>query len=158
MNQNVKKNIRLLAEKYKHDIQYRERSILLTSSINQIEITQKDKYGFYFSYNPNLEGKKREVDFHDIYDVLIDLLSRREIYHLKPKNGNLLTIDDWIDGDGCASDKAFQKQFKELDQSVLEYKNLGGNRIEAEYYKGLIIIIDDLLMDKSNVIELKSLI
>ncbi|MFT5820144.1 MAG: hypothetical protein ACI8ZM_001378 [Crocinitomix sp.] len=40
MDQGEKKNIQLLAEKYLHDIQYRADILVLTSSINQIEISQ----------------------------------------------------------------------------------------------------------------------
>jgi hypothetical protein len=115
------------------------------------------KYGFHIHANPDLDGKRFEIELEDIYDVLITLFSRYKVDPILPNKGKLLTIKDWTTEEGEQAKKRLKKLAKDLDRSGVVYENLGGNRIEAEYYKGLLILTNDILLCKSNVIEIAAI-
>lgn len=152
MDHNIKKHIRLLAEKYEHVVNYQANSILLTNSYNEIELYQKDKSQFRIHYNPNLDGKALDVDLPNVYDVLIDLLRRTQAHPYKQKTGNLLTLADWFEGE-----QGFTKQLSDLIKKESLTPNdcvyFGGNRFELAYYKGIFILTDDLMSQRSNIFE-----
>ncbi|GAB1856895.1 hypothetical protein MHTCC0001_17310 [Flavobacteriaceae bacterium MHTCC 0001] len=155
MDKLIKKNIRLLVEKYNHSIEYNEDHISIYDSLNKIKVFQNQKYDFKVEYNIILNEVLVDVVKDDIYDILIELLERVELYELKEKTGFLLDINRWIKEEG-GSKEIIRKLIEDTKNNSLEYEHLGGNRIEAEYYKGLIILKDDLYWDKSNVINLKT--
>ena len=152
MDHTIKKHIRLLAEKYQHTINYKANGILLTNSFNEIELYQKDKGQFSIHFNPSVDGKALDVDFPNVYDVLIDLLRRTQAHPYQPKNGNLLTLADWFEGE-----QSFMKQLHNLIKkeslTPIDCVNFGGNRFELEYYKGIFILTDDLMAKRSNIFE-----
>lgn len=153
----IKKNIRLLCERYDHSIEYSAEDLLIKSDLNWIKISPKSKYGFVIKYNTKSTNIQIEIRSEDIYDVLIEILTRPQLYELKAKTGKLLELNDWIteEGSGIAKELKTLKATASLEK--VDFKNIGGNRLEGEYFKGIIILTDDLRWDKSNVFELNSI-
>ncbi|PPK94927.1 hypothetical protein LY01_01680 [Nonlabens xylanidelens] len=157
MEQLIKKNIRLLSERYNHSIEYGINELFITNKINTIKIHPKNKYGFDIVYNTDEGIDKICSNLEDIYDFLIELLRRTELYKLIPKNGKLLDLSDWIkEEDGDWIIKSLKVLVTKFDDIQIEYKEFGGNRYELEFYKGLLILNDDLCICKSNVIEINN--
>ena len=158
MNKSIKKNIRLLSQKFNHSIDYHIDCVFIHSSLNRVKISQEKKYGFKVQYNSFLKNISIDIEKEDVYDIILELLKRTELYELKEKTGFLLNVKKWINEEANDYGKEIiQGLIKVSKKDLIEYENLGGNRIEAEYYKGLIILNDDLCWDKSNVINLKTI-
>lgn len=159
MNPLIKKNIRLLSEKHHHSISYGVNEMLIANDINTIKITPERKYGFKITYNTSEGLEQISSDLDNIYDVLIDLLKRHKPYKLISKNSTLIHLENWIDEEGG---NWIKKSLKDLsiryDNGEIEYEDLGGNRFELEFYKGLLILVDDLCIKKSNVIDIKTVL
>lgn len=67
----------------------------------------------------------------------------------------ILQIDDYIkDEQGLPFLLSLQRELS--DNPALVHKELGGNRILAEYFRGMMILRDDLIMAATNVIEFGS--
>ena len=157
MNQLIKKNIRLLSEKYNHKIEYGTGELFITNKINTLKISPRSKYGFDIEYNTDKGLDTISSNLVDIYDFLIELLRRTELYELIPKRGKLLDLNDWIkEEDGNWIGKSLRTLVDKFTKGQIEYEEFGGNRYELEFYKGLLIINDDLCISKSNVIEINN--
>lgn len=156
LNHTLKKNIRLIVEKYNHSIKYHFDFLIIKSEINFIEIHKESKENLLIKYNVLNGVISKTIKEEYVYDLLITLF-----YRIKPNviylhQGRLLTLDIFIKEE-CNSSN--------IHSHLIEYKlnwcnggssfvNIGGNRLEAEFYKGLLILTDDILLDKSNVIEI----
>jgi hypothetical protein len=151
MDQLIKKNIRLLTERFNHSIEYSAEDLWIKSDLNSIKISPKHKYGFVVAYNSESNIIQIEIKLADIYDILIQLLRRTQPYGLKEKTGKLLSIADWITEEGDWVVKELKVLKNNLDQENLEFKEIGGNRFKGEYFKGLLILTDDLCWGRSNV-------
>ena len=157
MDQLIKKNIRLLTERYNHTIEYSTKDLLINSDLNSIKISPKSKYGFIIDYNSESDVVRIEIELTDIYDVLIELLRRTKLYQLEAKTGDLIDVEIWASEEGDWVIKELRELQLRLENESLDFKEIGGNRFEGEYYKGLLILTDDLCWSKSNVIEFKTL-
>lgn len=157
MNKEVKSNIRKLAEKFNHEIEYHKDIVVLKSEINKIDLWQTDKYGINISYNLNENiYDKLEVKIEDVYDIILTLLSRKEnLEKFILKKGTLLTTEEWIKVEGKFAEEQLEELKRDLRYEQIEFRELGGNRYVAEYYNGLLIMTDDLCWAKSNVIPIQ---
>ena len=153
MDRTIKKNLRLISEKYNHGIAYHDNYLLISGLINKIKISQHKKYNFNVEYNIALQTISVHVEKQDIYDIVLELLRRYELYILKPRPGKLLQIKDWINNECTTNKKEIKQSILSVRNSENEYKYFGGNRLELEYYKGIFILQDDLCIEKSNIIE-----
>lgn len=154
MDQKIKKHIRLLAERSGHNIDYQAESILIRSFLNEVTILQSDKYSFDFQYNTMQGSIKVRAAREDVYDLLLGLLGRIEAVEVKRKTGPLLTMEEWIKEEGKLAKTELEQLRADLQSQEIHQRRFGGNRIEAEYYDGLIILSDDLCWWRSNVIEI----
>lgn len=150
----IKRNIKLLAEKYNHLIEYDKNAIILKNSNNDIRIWEEDKHEMNVRYNiDNKNINNLKLDKNHFYDLLIELLTRKKSnLNIEPKDGTLLTLEEWVNEEGDFAKEKLENLKRELKNSKIEYRLLGGNRYVAEYFKGIIIITDDLYWAKSNVI------
>lgn len=157
MNKELKSNIRKLAEKFNHEIEYQKDIVVLKSEINKIDLWQTDKYGINISYNLNENlYDKLEVKIEDVYDIILDLLSRKEnVEKLTLKTGTRLTTEEWIKEEGEFAKEQLEELKRDLQYEEIEFRELGGNRYVVEYYNGLLIMTDDLCWAKSNVIPIQ---
>jgi hypothetical protein len=155
MNHQTKKNIRVLAEKYHHSIQYDKEVVRLEAGSNTIEVEPTNKGVLTIRYNALKETEKLEIPSDEVYDVLIELLRRKETAVIHRKEGDLITLDLYRQEEGTIVDQWLKQLKAEINTKGIAHKQLGGNRIEAEYYKGLLILTDDLVYYLSNVIELE---
>ncbi|WP_298541902.1 hypothetical protein [uncultured Aquimarina sp.] len=155
MDQKIKKNIRIIAEKNNCTILYNSNSLTIIDSMNSIQIAQNNKYEFDLVYNIIKDIIQIKVPIEEIYDVLLELLRRIDLNKIKLKTGVLIQLIDWIKEEGVSAKDNLEKLKMDLKIKSIEYRHLGGNRIEAEYYKGLLILSDDLCWNKSNIIEIK---
>ena len=89
---------------------------------------------------------------------VFDIVSRLATPHLAPllrkyNRGSLLTLQDYIDNEhGGPCIESLCERIAD-DPSIVR-TDLGGNRILAEYYHGVLILCDDLCEDATNVIEI----
>ncbi len=51
MNHQIKKHIRILAERFNHHIKYEKNEVELKNDINEITLSSPDKYGTIVKYN-----------------------------------------------------------------------------------------------------------
>jgi hypothetical protein len=153
MDHQTKKNIRILAEKYDHAIRYDQEVIILESAFNRIEIRQKTREELTVSFNCAHGWEKLDIPHEEIYDIIIEVFRRNETQVVERKNYlPVLTLDSYIQEEGDFASDALKKLRSEIKNKGLTHKKLGGNRIEAEYYNGIIILTDDIMLQPSNVI------
>lgn len=157
MDQLIKRNIRLLSERFNHSIEYSSEYLLINSDLNSIKVSPNSKYGFIINYNSESGNVQIEIELEDIYDVLIELLRRKELYQLKAKTEKLICIEDWTSEEGDWIIQELKELHLRLENESFDFIEIGGNRFEGEYYKGLLILTDDLCWNKSNVIEFNTL-
>ena len=156
MNQELKRNIRLLTAKFNHEITYNhDSSISVRNEVNDILIKQLNKNELLVSYN--LETEEIEVlkQTNEFYDLFLELLERTSLKKVKPKNGAPISLEDWFESEGDFAKQQLRNLKDEISCDKIIYKNLGGNRIEVEYYCGILILTDDLFLAPSNIIKLE---
>ncbi|WP_053989917.1 hypothetical protein [Mangrovimonas sp. TPBH4] len=151
----LKEHIKLLAEKYNHKLTYDKFKIIVFSDKNYVEINELNQKSVEITYNYSTGKEKTILKNSDIYDLLIEILTRFELNIIRSKNCELLNISHFIEEEGKVANKRLAELKSEIKNGQVIYRNLGGNRIEAEYYKGILILKDDLMNYKSNVIEFK---
>lgn len=153
LNTTLKKHIKLLSELYDHSIDYNKNTIILNSRLNNIRITQINKTNIELTFNINSEKQHLIIQNNDCYDILIKLMKRNESY-LCPFGDKsmkfILPIDFLEEEMNGATELDLKKLI--LSKSA-EYVDLGGNRFEGLYYKGVLILTDDLLWSKFNMVD-----
>jgi len=156
MNLEIKRSVRLLSERYNHTINYEKNTIILRKDFSSIKIWQEDKNSIYVSFTiQDHQENQIKINNEDIYDVLLELfINPKGEESILEKNGILLTIDEWINEEGMYAKEKLTKLKKDLKNGDIKYRALGGNRYEAEYFKSILILTDDLCWAKSNVILL----
>ena len=156
MNQNIKKNIRLLASKYDHDISYNhDSSICVFNEINNIFIKLINKAEVLISYNLEKDEEEILIKANVFYDLFLNLLERNSLCKIELTEGDPLSLDDWFEHEGSFAKQQLKDLKNELARDEFTYKNLFGNRILVEFYSGILILTDDLCWTPSNIIELK---
>jgi hypothetical protein len=154
MNHLIKKYIRLVCERYKHTIEYIGNDFLIKSDLNTFHLSFSSKNTFIIKYNITENNfEEINIEIEDIYDVLIELMCRSILYSLERRTGKLLDINEWISCEGVKILKKLKSLKVHLEKEELDFLDIGGNRIEGIYFKGLIILVDDLGWCKSNVLE-----
>ena len=156
MKKELKKHIKLLAEKFNHKVEYEKEVMVLQNVVDEIRIWEEDKYGTNVSYN---EGKDLKIELklnsENFYNVFIEILGRKsQEEKLMIGDGILLTIEEWIKEEGDFAKDQIEGLKIDLENEQIEFRKLGGNRFEAEYFKGILILTDDLCWGKSNVISI----
>ncbi|KQT20584.1 hypothetical protein ASG22_16550 [Chryseobacterium sp. Leaf405] len=154
INKIIKKNIRLLSERYSHEISYFESVIVIKNEKNFIEIFSQFKENVLVKYN--LEKGIDEVKIQDfeIYDILIKIFRRRDLEKVNLNPMNPLKIDDIEEEFGDLN--KFEEKLRSLINKRTDYFNIGGNRVLIELYKNILILRDDIGASKSNVINLSN--
>ncbi|QCE40948.1 hypothetical protein [Psychroserpens sp. NJDZ02] len=154
MNKDIKKHIRILAEKFNHLIEYDKDILVLKNQMNDIRIWQEDKYDINVSFNLLDKHRHLKVKIDRTYDVLIELLRRQKNQDVELNSEMILTIKDWINEEGDFARQQLENLKKDLKTENIKYRELGGNRYEVEFYDGILILTDDLCFASSNVIKL----
>lgn len=156
MDKELKDHVKILADKFHHKVEYQKDVMILENQINHIKVWGKDKYGINISYNLNEnQSANVKIENDDVYDVIIELLNRKEHNEkLKRKTGILITIEEWITEEGEFAKEQLEKLKIDLQYQQIKFRALGGNRFEAEYNNGILILTDDLCWAKSNVIPI----
>ena len=155
LKKEFKKHIRVLAEKYNHRVEYIKDVMVLKNEINEIKLWKTDKYGINVTYNlKEGELKVLKIETQNVYDLILDLLCRTEQKILTIKTGDLITLKYWINEEGEFVENQLEKLKADLKLEQITSRELGGNRYEAEFYNGVLILMDDLCWAKSNVISI----
>lgn len=154
----TKRHIKLLAERYEHNISYDRSTIYLLNEINSITLAPTFAKTVKVTYNSehNLE-ETFEVSKADLYHPLLQLLERKDLRIVDIRAGSLVQFEHLLEEE--SKDRASTiDHIKELYNLNAELQYIGGNRIEAEYFKGIIIMKDNLPnFYSSNVIDAKEL-
>jgi len=153
INNILKKNIRLLAEKNGYHVSYFMESITFSKG--------KDTFNIYTTTLPNMlvieydieTGMMKEcIPDRVIYHILISLFKRKEKRVIEWKFKEVLNLEDYTREEDY--DGRWLKALKEdIINKNIDYKELGGNRFMIEYYMGIVIITDDLSGMLYNVIS-----
>lgn len=153
MDAAMKKNLRLLCEKYNHKLEYHNHGIKIcikNTSLNIYENHQNFNIEFI---SPN-HIQKINILENSVYDAIIEYFYWHESPELKLDRNVLISLDVWENEEDQYILKEFNTFKKEVSIDKTVYKSFGGNRILTEYYKGVLILRDDLAYYKSNVIYL----
>ncbi|MDN5475579.1 MAG: hypothetical protein L0G39_01490, partial [Chryseobacterium sp.] len=94
INQIIKKNIRLLSERYHHDILYYEGVITIKNEKNIIEIFSQIKDHVSITYNFEDEIEKVAIRDIEIYDLLIKIFRRKNLEKVNLSPGYPLNLAD----------------------------------------------------------------
>jgi hypothetical protein len=152
--QRFKKRVRLLAEQQNSSVEYGHNDSLLVHA-NSGSATFTPKSYELMTCSIDLGNGPRTFPLPKEY--VFDIVDRLGTSHLAstlldyPKPP-ILTLQDYInDEHGLPFLKALQQELE--DNPALVHKELGGNRILAEYFRGVLVLRDDLVMAATNVAE-----
>lgn len=138
----IKKNIKLISEKFNHEISYSESLLLIKSKLNFIEILPFSKEKILIKYNIEKGTDEVEILTEYIYDLLINIFHRSELTKVNLNKGDLLSIVD-LEEEFTDIKKIEEKVFDLISENT-HYYNFGGNRVLTQYYKNSLILIDDI--------------
>lgn len=150
----VKRNVRLLAEKYEHSVSYPPQGLKISSTLNELCISPQSKDILLVEYNSSSERETVYVSTQGIYDIVLQILQRRNAHSVKMKSNHILNIEKWVSDEGKNALKDFNNLKQELKNSNPSNRIMFGNRIEAEYYSGVIILQDVMNEYVSTIINL----
>jgi hypothetical protein len=146
----IKKCVRLIAEKFSYSTDYLKEIIIISNQDNRIEIELKgNQYEISYEYLSKSENITTSIE--ELFDFLIQLLMFEEKQNISLHKGEIITIENWIT-DEQISLKEIEQVLSDLKKENIENYQFRGNRIMAEYYKGIIILLDDLGYYKSEII------
>lgn len=150
----TKKNIRLLSERYEHTLFYYENTVIIKNEKNFIEIFPQYQEIVLVKYN--YEEGSIEVKIHnsEVYDVLIKVFLRKGLEKINLNPLDPLNFNDLEEEFGDV-DK-FKRKIIFLINSKAGYSYIGGNRVLTEFYKGILILRDDIGVAKGNVININN--
>jgi hypothetical protein len=149
-----KKRIRLLGEKQGFSIEYLPQdSLRLSTGEATIEFKSKSRTEMDCFVTTSAKDS-----FHFVADkvLVFDIILRFTTPHHQEtlrsyKTGQPLIIADYIaEENGENEVMKLQQHISTNPQMAI---TLGGNRIEVEYYRGVVIITDDLMTVPANVVE-----
>ena len=146
VNNDTKKRVNLVAEKCNWKVSYDWRYMVVSSGIKRMHIRQANKY----TARVNAIEEDLQIEDSVLIENIIDYIhnfmtgQHSELAYKSP--GELITINLWISEEG----EHIIDGVKNAARKSEVYKELGGNRFIAEYYKEAVIILDDLLWYKSN--------
>ena len=154
ISQSIKKNIRLLSERYEHEISYFENVIVIKNEKNFIEIFPQFKENILVKYNFEEGIIETKIQDFEIYDLLIKIFRRRELEKVNLNPSYPLNLDDLEEE--FEDLKQFEDKIRLLVSSKTDYSDIGGNRVLTELYKDILILRDDIGYAKSNVINISN--
>lgn len=147
----IKKCVRLIAEKFSYSTDYLKEIIIISNQDNRIEIELKGNEQYEISYEYLSKSENITTSIDELFDLLIQLLMFEEKHNISLHEGEIITIQNWIT-DEQISLKEIEQILSDLKKENVESYQFRGNRIMAEYYKGIIILLDDLGYYKSGII------
>lgn len=116
MTQLINKNhIKLLAERFDHAVAYGINKIFISNYLNKIEIESEGKEIIKLSYNNvNINSEILEFEKKYIYDVLIKLFRRHELYKIEFNPSDLIQLNDFKTEENIAkkNDSGVKEQIK----------------------------------------------
>ncbi|KUJ53840.1 hypothetical protein [Chryseobacterium aquaticum] len=154
INQIIKKNIRLLSERYKHEISYFKNVIVIKNEKNFIEIFPQFNDNILFKYNFEKGIDELKIQDFEIYDLLIKIFRRGELEKVNLNPMHPLNLYDLEEEFGGLN--RFEEKLISLMNLKTSYFDIGGNRVLTELYKDILILRDDIGAAKSNVINISN--
>lgn len=151
MEHKIKQNITLVAERYRHEIRYEQRHMLIESDQNSIQI-KTEKEDFIISYNTEFGTEELKCSTYELYDIILTLFTRFRQERIQKKNGFLLSLKRYFMEEGKLAIRDWERLKFDLENTTIDARILSGNRIDAEYYKGVIILKDDLRLELGNIV------
>lgn len=153
--QRFKKRLRLLVERLGGTLEYgNDGSLRVRLDTGSAHFSSRS----YDAMHCEIDLGDKEFPIRAPKAFVFDIVSRLATPHLAPSlrkyaRGSLLTLQDYIDDEHGAPWIESLRERISKDPSIVR-ANLGGNRILAEYYHGVLILYDDLCDNATNVIEL----
>lgn len=146
-----------MARKFGSELIYkgRERELWKEGSVLYIR-TDHHKKQFILQYTVSLTPYEQPI----APDVLLDkvwyfLKGEYQELMTDTRKGELITLEEYLLSEGENGRKSLEALKKELKVRKISSYRLFGNRIEAEYYDGCLILNDDIRFLKTNVVSFK---
>lgn len=148
----IKKHVRLLAEKFLYSTDYVAEVIVLHKEpvTIKINISGSNQLEIWHTINSNI-SKHVIIESEACYDYIVKAFLSPDKAGIVSNAGDIISMEIWTDTE--------QISLKEISQTIAEIRAQGlerylfrGNRILAEYYKGIILVRDDLGYYKTNVL------
>ncbi|MBF0598435.1 hypothetical protein [Faecalibacter rhinopitheci] len=153
-NIEVKNKIKILCEFFSYKITYENDILRIFNPKNEISIKQTNKNQYLIIYNTNNSYDEIEVYENEVFDALINIIYRIDLEKIELNEFETITLEILKEFEYSDKHKLEDTLEKIIKQNI-ENKNIGGNRILHKYYKGYLILMDDLNgCLKSNVIKL----
>lgn len=155
LNKTLKQNIQLLAELFSHQLTYEKYAIHLNSTLNNITIWAEDKYALLVCFNLENKSQQIKIEHYAIYHVLLELMQRRtDTQNVSLPHHELLSLDKVWSEERYSVQEELKKQRITTGQENMVYHDFSGNRYLVRYFKGILILKDDLCYAMSNVVKL----
>ena len=153
VSHSIKKNLRLLAERYGYVTCYEKDNLLLKKDDFIIKISSLVKGFINVRYSNKNTSNEIDAASKLIYHIVLRLFDcDKENLIVEWKSQRLLNLELYYEVENF-SEKEIRLQINELLENGKEYKEFGGNLIFGEYYKGVIILTDDLYFYSWNVVD-----
>jgi hypothetical protein len=149
--QEYKKRIRLLAERFGGSIDYaHDGGLAVSTSEGCIRFRPISKSDM----NCVLMTSEGEIAFayakRYVFDIILRFVWCSPLEGYKPI-GMPLTLQDFIDGERAG--ERISELMRHVSGGTAKNERLGGNYYNAEYYNGILILFDILLVSPANVVE-----
>ena len=150
----IKQAIKLICDRYSHEIFYKNNSIKISSLKNEILISTFHN-NIEIEYNIENENDKIIIKNDDeIYDILINIFRRNKNEKIAQSPDELITLK-LLNEYEYDEKYTLEKVVEKIKSQNLIHKEIGGNRILQEYYNGYLVLMDDFYDGlKSNVIKI----
>lgn len=153
INHSVKKNIRLLAEKYDYAITYEQEVVVLERDDISIRLTTIDKYSSNVKYTNKDTAGEINITPQFVFHAILMLFDYENNYSLLNwKFNELLTLEHYYREENF-SEKEISAWIYRLKETNTDYEMFPGNHIGIEYYKGILILTDNIYFYSWNVVE-----
>ncbi|WP_144281103.1 hypothetical protein [Chryseobacterium echinoideorum] len=154
----TKKAIKVISEKYFHQVSFDYDVLKIFNDINLISINHIKKNEFKIKYNCEDYYDSIVIEEPEVFDVLINIFEREKLEKVSKSKMELITIEILLEEEVIHSAKDIKNFFEFYNGINQDYLNVGGNRVLQEYYKGYLILRDDFKYNyKSNVIKINNI-
>ena len=141
-----------LAKRYNGQVLFSGNDLVCTLGIHSVRISfLKSEFGVQYKVDENSVSINLAPD--QLLDFLIQFVQRsNQSDEIEVNRGELITQTVWAKEEGAAWITSASNALGYPFQNSVH--KLGGNRILAEYFEGMLILEDDLGYYKGNIIQL----
>lgn len=149
-----KTELAVLGQKFGYRLTYIAQKRHFTNGVNQIWIEPlKNKHLLKCSSKTDSNLNECLLNADELIDAFYNVLQHPTFSKIQINSGPLITLHDYIETEKKEAQKSLVNLKKVLQTEAPNEYRLKGNRIEALYYRGFLILKDDLSYLKTNMIS-----